>query len=94
MKFQGITRKGTCVHVQCEKPRWAKGLCRSHYEALNREQWRRGKPALANPLPPEKEKPILVREQLDYDPDELWEFVKKELNITGNKINFERLQRR
>lgn len=91
MKFQGITRKGSCVHVNCKTSRWAKGLCRRHYESLNKQQRRRGKPALANPLPPKKQKPITGREKLGYDPEDLWQFVKAELNITGSKINFESL---
>lgn len=86
MNSTGITRQGACVHISCEKARWAKGLCRRHYESLNRQQWRRGKPALANPLPPKKEKPITGREKRGYDPEDLWEFVKSQLVIKDNKV--------
>lgn len=94
MTVMRITRQGACVHISCEGARWSKGLCRNHYEQLNRPNWRRGVSALAKPQRPAKQKALTAKEKLGFDPDDFWEFVKAELRITGSKINFESLPRR
>lgn len=90
MKFEGISRAGVCVNIKCSKPRWAKGLCRNHYEQIARPKWKRESAAAAR----KKEKPMTAGEKLTYDPAGLWEFVKTELKITGSKIDFESLPRK
>lgn len=81
MTFQGITRKGPCVNLECDKPRHAKGLCRSHYEQLMYPNWgpkrnlrRRRKGRVSEP----------TLKELNYVPidyDDYWAWVKKELGL-------------
>lgn len=81
MAFTGITRKGPCVNLDCDKPRHAKGLCRSHYEQLMYPNWaakrnplRRRTKRVSEPTPKE-----LNYTPIDYD--DFWLWVKKELGL-------------
>lgn len=71
--FEGITRKGVCVHINCEKNRHAKGLCRSHYEKLHYPKWNQARKLRELPLRRFEEEPI--------DIDDYWQWVKQELGI-------------
>ena len=55
----------TCA--DCDRPFYAKGLCKPCYMALNRAKFR---------VPSEE---TIAREEID--PEDFWQFVKKELNI-------------
>lgn len=72
--FEGISRQGSCVHIGCERKRHAKGLCRSHYEALHYSRWRENRKL--------RERELSVSENKAIDYDDFWLWVKKELNIT------------
>lgn len=72
--FEGISRKGECVHIGCGRKRHAKGLCRSHYEKLHYSRWAENRRL--------RERPLSVAEDRKIDLDDYWEWVKKELKIT------------
>lgn len=81
MPFTGITTKGPCVNLDCDKPRHAKGLCRRHYEQLMYPNWaakrnplRRRTKRVSEPTPKE-----LNYTPIDYD--DFWLWVKKELGL-------------
>jgi hypothetical protein len=71
-----------CSHRHCEKRKFRRGVCSKHYWEL-----RGGRPDAVN-SPAPKQHPLLVREwqEIARDKEGLWEFVKSELQITGNKI--------
>ena len=63
------------VHSQtvcndCDRPFYAKGLCKSCYMKANRMSFR--KPG---------QKKINIDKLIIEDPEDFWQFVKKELNI-------------
>jgi hypothetical protein len=71
---------GECIHRQCQKRQFRRGVCTRHYWAL-----RGGRPDSGKKP---RQDPLLVREwaEIKNNKDELWEFIKSELQITGNKI--------
>lgn len=82
MTADRIARDGECVNLKCDRKRWARGLCRKHYEEINARYWRRGESA---PKYQPKEKPMQAREDI-ADKEALWQFVKAQLGIVGNRM--------
>jgi len=57
-----------CSILDCSTDHYAKGFCKQHYMAANREKFNPSK----NPRVPKEE---------TFNPEDFWQFVKKELNL-------------
>jgi ribosomal protein L14E/L6E/L27E len=73
----------TCTIEGCDKKYHSKGLCQNHYaqDYMRRNADKRAKAAARNKVWKQTQKELRALEDKPIDPDDFWEFVKKELKI-------------
>lgn len=73
-------REGNCAKKGCQKPMFARRLCRSHYEQMMLPVWRESKKKR------NQARRQIIKEETVVNTDDLWQFVIQTLKKEGHEI--------